>query len=385
VTRTPVVALVVASLLWGLAVSATKYALRGFGPLTLLAITLVAATLVLWIAVVLRGKSRPPRLSRALLLGLFEPGLAYLGDMLGLARTSAANGATLSGLESAFVVILAAVFLRERVSGRLVVAVVLALAGLVTIQDAGSFGRPGLGDLFILGGVLSAAAYTIVARGLGDDSDPLTVTAYQFTAATVLISPAAAAVWISHTEPIPEHVAGRFWLVALLLGLLGYAASFLLYNYAITRVDAGPASVILNLIPVFGLAGAVVALGDPLTTPRLLGAALIGTSVAICAATEFGGSRAAASAGISVADRGCSRTRPPPGSEQTWCPSPNGCAGQSPTQDRRVDPPTHSRADAGRSAVCARRPTAMDSVSSRRPLEKSGSPACQSTGTPNNS
>jgi drug/metabolite transporter (DMT)-like permease len=41
--RRPLLALVVASLLWGAAVSGTKYALGGFGPVTLLSIELVAA------------------------------------------------------------------------------------------------------------------------------------------------------------------------------------------------------------------------------------------------------------------------------------------------------------------------------------------------------
>src|ERR1700722_16438766 len=293
ITRLPLAALITASLFWGTAVSVTKYALGGFGPITLLAFSLIAGTAVLWTIVILRGHRPPLPWRRAVVLGLFEPALAYAGDLLGLARTSAANGALLSGLESVFIVLLAAVFLRERITGRITVALALALAGAATLEGTGSFAGAGLGDLLVLAGVLSAAAYTIVARGMGDGSDPLTVTACQFTTATILILPAVAFVWAPHAETPPSHVAARFWCAAIFVGVIGYAASFLLYNYAIARVRAAPAGIIVNLIPVFGLASAVFWLGDSLTAARVLGAIMIGLSVTIFTATEFGDVRAA--------------------------------------------------------------------------------------------
>src|ERR1700723_862270 len=194
ITRLPLAALIIASLFWGTAVSVTKYALSGFGPITLLAISVITGTAVLWTMVILRGRRRPPPWRRAGLLGLFEPALAYAGDLLGLARTSASNGALLSGLESTFIVLLAAVFLRERITGRITVALTLALAGVAALEATGSFTGAGLGDLLVLAGVLSAAAYTIVARGMGAEPDTLTLTACQFTTATILILPAVSLV-----------------------------------------------------------------------------------------------------------------------------------------------------------------------------------------------
>jgi O-acetylserine/cysteine efflux transporter len=294
ITRLPLAALITAALFWGTAVSVTKYALRGFGPITLLAISLIAGTAVLWTVVILRGRRPPLPWRRAALLGLLEPALAYAGDLLGLARTSAANGALLSGLESVFIVALAAVFLRERITGRITVALALALAGVATLEGTGSLAGAGVGDLLVLAGVLSAAAYTILARGMGEESDPLTVTACQFTTATILILPAAAFVRATHIEAAPCPVAARYWLAAIFAGVIGFAASFLLYNYAIARVRAAPASIIVNLIPVFGLASAVFWLGDRLTVARVLGAILIGLSVTIFTAAELAEARHAA-------------------------------------------------------------------------------------------
>ncbi len=71
----------------------------------------------------------------------------------------------------------------------------------------------------------------------------------------------------------------RFWLVAVLVGAGGFGLSFLLFNMVIVQVDAGRAAVILNLIPVFGVASAVIFLGEGMAPPVGLGAVLIGSSV----------------------------------------------------------------------------------------------------------
>ena len=67
--------------------------------------------------------------------------------------------------------------------------------------------------------------------------------------------------------------------------------SFLLYNTVITRVDAGWAAVVLNLIPVFGLLGAVVFLGEKPTGTTTIGAILIGTSVVYFTISDRRGAR----------------------------------------------------------------------------------------------
>jgi hypothetical protein len=68
ITRLPLAALITAALFWGTAVSVTKYALRGFGPITLLAISLIAGTAVLWTIVILpamrfRSGERPDQIA----------------------------------------------------------------------------------------------------------------------------------------------------------------------------------------------------------------------------------------------------------------------------------------------------------------------------------
>ncbi len=287
--RAPVAALAVAAVSFGSAMTGTKYALGGFGPVGLLAVELGLATAVLWCAVAVRGYRRPRSMARVMVLGLFEPALAYLSETIGLTRTTATNGALILGLECVFVVVLAALILREPISRSVGIAIVLAVLGLVVLEGGDRLAGPGIGDALLLLGSLSAAAYTIVARGLQPDEDPLSVTAVQFTTAALVAVPAAALTWASGAERVPLHVQPRFLVVAALVGVVGYAGSFVLYNFAIATVEAAPAAVIINLIPAVGLATAVVLLRESLTESAVVGAVLICASVAIFAALEARG------------------------------------------------------------------------------------------------
>ena len=277
--RRPLAALMLASVLWGGAVTGTKYALRGFSPATLLSVELLAAAGVLWAVLLVRGYRPTRSWWLPVLLGLLEPALAYLADTFGLSLTSAVNGAVISGLESALVVVLAAMLLGEAVTGPAVWAVLIALGGLVVLAGAGEGHGTVAGDLLVAGGMLSASLYTVVAKRFGDGSDVLSLTAWQFAVAAAASVPLTLLRWSAGPEVPPAHVAARYWLVALLVGIGGYGLSFLLFNQVIGSVDAGWAAVVLNLIPVFAFVSAVACLGEDVTRSEAIGALLIGSSV----------------------------------------------------------------------------------------------------------
>jgi O-acetylserine/cysteine efflux transporter len=284
--RRPAVALVAAAGLWGVAVSGTKYALGGFDAVTLLSIELLAGAGVLWAALLVRGYRPPGSWWLPALLGLLEPALAYLGDTFGLSRTSAVHGAVINGLESGLVVLLAAVLLRETVTRPAILAIVLALGGLAVLAGAGAGGGTAAGDLLVAGGVLSASLYTIVAKRFEDGSDPLSLTTWQFTVATLVSLLVTAGHWTAGSGTEIVSAAPRFWLAAVLVGAGGFGLSFLLFNMVIAQVDAGRAAVVLNLIPVFGVVSAVVFLGEGMTSRDALGAVLVGSSVLYFAVAE---------------------------------------------------------------------------------------------------
>jgi drug/metabolite transporter (DMT)-like permease len=86
----------------------------------------------------------------------------------------------------------------------------------------------------------------------------------------------------SGAERAPIALPAAYWLVAAAVGVAGYAVSFLLWNRAVAAVDLQLTAVVVNLIPVFGLATAVLVLGESLTGFRAAGGALVIGSVLLC-------------------------------------------------------------------------------------------------------
>jgi O-acetylserine/cysteine efflux transporter len=308
--RHPLLALIAASFLWGAAVSGTKYALAGFGPATLLGVELVAATAFLWAVLLIRGY-RPPRTWwLPALLGLLEPALAYLAEASGLSMTSAVHGSLISGLESAIVVVLAAAVLREAVTWPSVIAVLVALVGLIVLAGSGAGHGTAAGDLLVAGGVLSAGLYTVLAKRFDDGSDALSFTAWQFTSAACAALAVMAARWAAGAESPPTAVASRYWIAAALIGIGGFGVSFLLFNAVIGQVDAGWTAVVLNLIPVFGFLTAVIFLGEHVAAPDVIGALLVGSSVLYFTVADRRDALAEESAAVSLATAAASADPP---------------------------------------------------------------------------
>jgi drug/metabolite transporter (DMT)-like permease len=272
-------ALVVAAATWGSATTFIKFALGTWGPMTLLVAQLLSANAVLWAALLIRGYRRPRHPLKVLVLGVLEPGLCYALITLGLLFTTAANGAVLSAMESFFTVVLAAIFLRERLTRRSFAGLALALAGVLILESTGGVSSVHLGDGLILGGILAAAVYVVVARTVAEAQDTLTMTAHQFAAGLVLALPFAVVRWATGAEAIVQSRPASSWAAALAVGVIGYAGSFLLYNFAIAHVRAGLSSMVLNLMPVFGVLAALAVLRERISMLEVFGSVLVLASI----------------------------------------------------------------------------------------------------------
>ncbi|WP_165945666.1 DMT family transporter [Micromonospora sp. KC606] len=271
-----------ATFCWGTSASLSKFSLTAFGPMTLLTVDLAIATAALWTVLLLRHRSRPQPVvadrGRLAVLGLLQPCLTYVGMIWGLAYTSASNAAVLADTESFFVVLLAAVFLRERLTARVLLCLGLTVTG-VWLLEGGLGGGLHLGDALVVAGALAAAGYAIVAKAFPPRVDTLTMTAYQFLFGLLCLAPLTIALWVSGREQLPGPADPAAWGTAVAAGLLGYAVSFLLFNYGLAAIPAGEAGMLLNLIPVFGVAVAMVSLGERLTPWEVTGAVTVVGSV----------------------------------------------------------------------------------------------------------
>ena len=267
---------------WGSATVMSKGVLEYMPPLTLLTIQLTASIAFLWIAVlVLR---RPVRLDRparrASLSGLLEPGIAYTLGVAGLALTTASSASLIGTAEPLFVMLLAWLFLRERVSAPVVGLLSMASLGigLVVLPDIGDGAGEGslLGDGLIAAGTLFAALYVIATRKLVMAFDPLPLSALQQSVGLIwTLGSLALALSLGLATVGLGGVGLDILCLAAVSGVVQYALAFWLYLFALRRLPANIAAFYLALIPVFGIGTAYVFLGEGLTELQWLGAILI--------------------------------------------------------------------------------------------------------------
>lgn len=297
--------LVLAAASWGLGTVVSKQAVAEIPPLTLLAVQLAVSVAFLTVVARVRGERLPTGREGRLLgrLGLLNPGLAYALSLIGLAEITASTSVLLWSAEPVLILALAAVVLGERLRPGIIVASVIAVAGLTLVVFEPHVGGSLVGVSLTLAGVGVCAVYTVAARKwlLPSDSSLAVVLAQQrhalaFAAVALLL------VGLTGGTVAPRQLTAGAVVSTVASGLLYYALAYAFYLTALRAVRASIAASSFYLIPVFGLAGAALA-GERLEPQQWVGALVVVGSVgwitarsAASAAEEAQPSSAAASA-----------------------------------------------------------------------------------------
>jgi probable blue pigment (indigoidine) exporter len=279
--RADLLPLGLAAACWGLGTVISKRAIEEMPPLVLFPIQLVASLLVL--AVLMRRAGLPlvggpPILGR---LGILNPGLAYALGLIGLTYISASLYVLLWALEPLVILLLAGVFLGERITPRFVLlsAITAAGVGLVVYQPVGNGQWPGV--VLTLAGVGCCAAYTVIARRwVGTaDSTAQVVLAQQAYALAFAVAIGVAAAFVGG-DLRWSSISATGIVAAVVSGLLYYAAAYWFYLSALRRVPASLAATSFYLIPVFGLVASFVLLGERLDPGQWVGVGVVVLAIA---------------------------------------------------------------------------------------------------------
>jgi drug/metabolite transporter (DMT)-like permease len=212
----------------------------------------------------LPGRSRKPvaeppvraaHLPRLIALAVIGAALAPSLFAWGLQRVPATYGSLLLNGEAIITVALAALFYREPVGGRVLLALAFMLAGgVIAVTGSSNLAAGGLyGALAILGAVLCWALDNILTRPLAD-LDPSSVVRLKALFGFLLTS--TLALVSGETTPGVAQAAGL-----LVCGASGYGLSLRFYLMAQRRIGAGRTGSVFALAPFLG-AGLAALLAD---------------------------------------------------------------------------------------------------------------------------
>jgi drug/metabolite transporter (DMT)-like permease len=205
--------------------------------------------------------------------GIFLYGLCFF---FGLQHIAAGRGALVVALNPAVIVITAWLLGKERMTTRKAWGSMIALAGCLTVIGNGDplallRGSVGIGELLIVGCVLSWTAYTFIGWQATRHFSPLATTFYGSLSGALLLGLAAL---VQGNIGLGDW-SWRVWASMLFLAVFGTAIAYTWFTDAVHRLGVGHASIFINLVPVFAVFQAALLLDERLGLPVLAGGLLV--------------------------------------------------------------------------------------------------------------
>jgi drug/metabolite transporter (DMT)-like permease len=276
------------AIMWGLSIPITKLALETVPPLTLTALRfLVAVPLFLLLAA---GRLRVPwrAVPSIVALGVMGITLGNVAQSFGVQGTSASAGTIISATIPIFIVIFAAIRLKQPVAGRQWFGLFGAFAGIALVAVGSGSGTDELtrttasGVAWMLVSAVAIAFYYIWSAELTGKYGTLPVAAWNALAGLVAIVPLCG--WELAHEPV--HVTPQAVWAIIYLGVMVTVAGLLLWLYLLRAVPARVAASVQYLQPVFGIAAASALFGDQLGPMFAAGVVLILGGLAVAVANK---------------------------------------------------------------------------------------------------
>lgn len=232
---------------------------------------------------------------------LCEPCLLFSFETLGLSYTTASQAGMIVACCPLLTAVGAFFFYRENIGKRGLIGIAIAISGVIFVSASGeaseNASNPFLGNLFMLMSATAAAAYALIFKKLAGRYSFLFLSAIQCFGGALFFLPSSGILSLLPADMIPGFLPQSIlmplpeaplnaWLCIVYMGLLVSFFSYLIINYAITRLKAGHVLLFSNLIPVFTLLLAFIILGERLNGLQYAGAGLVMVGVIFAGVPE---------------------------------------------------------------------------------------------------
>ncbi|SCY88677.1 Uncharacterized membrane protein [Microvirga guangxiensis] len=265
------------AVMWGLSIPITKLGLLTLPPLTLTALRFAIAVPLLMLLIL--GRRRLPwrALPRVAALGILGIGVGQIAQTFGVAGTSASVGTIISATIPVFVVVFAALRLKQSISGRQKLGLLAAFIGIAVVASGNGGGASSelqtsvAGAGFMLLSSLAIAFYYVWGVELTNEYGTVVVAAW-----STLFGFAALMPWAGwEMGHVSFQITAEAVAAAAYLGLIVTVAGMFMWLNILRTVPAGIAASIQYLQPVIGIAASAAMFGDSLGGLFAVGVSLI--------------------------------------------------------------------------------------------------------------
>ncbi|EHQ90936.1 DMT(drug/metabolite transporter) superfamily permease [Desulfosporosinus youngiae DSM 17734] len=267
------IAMVAVIIIWGISYVSIKVTVAEIPPITMALIRFAIASLILGIMirrVEPQTKLDKSDLPKMFLGGIFGITIYFIFENIGVKLTTATNAVLIVSVVPIITITLDVLFFHGRISLIKLAGVTIALVGSYLAVTAN--GKVELnsahfvGNILMIAAMLSWAFFTLINRTLQEKYSGFFLTTYQTIFGTLCFIPLSL---IEYKE------WALFSLIAfvniLFQAIFCSCIAYLLYNYALKRLDVALTTIYLNLIPVVGVLSGYLILKETVLPIQLIG------------------------------------------------------------------------------------------------------------------
>ena len=233
---------------------------REMHPIQLGTVSLLIGLVVLFLYILITGRIKPLARTdkRDILLssgiGVFGFFFFQILTFSALSRIPASVNAFLINTSVVYISLLAAVFLNERISFTRIIAIVLALLGVVLVVFNRGFRIEQaidlLGCLFSILGAVAFSVYSVFGKKLLERNDPINIVAIAVLSGSILLS-LFTGFTIGYSSLL--EISVKIWLLLILLGATMIGFAYPMWFLSLRRLPASHVSLYVYVTPLFAV------------------------------------------------------------------------------------------------------------------------------------
>jgi len=275
--RISILFLIIANIIWGASFPIYKWALNDLPPFTLVFLRFYLAALILLPFVYKDLKVERKDWKDLLLISFVGVTLTISFLILGINLTSSINAPIILSAGPIFLIIGSFFYLKERLKQKVIAGTFVSLIGVLTIVLMPLFqkGIDGgiLGNIFLVLAAIGSVIHALLLKKILVKYKPLTIAFWQFLLGSIPLIPLYF-IELNQTNWI-NNLNFNVIFGILFGAVLATAIAHSIYAYGIKYIKASEVGIFSYVDPLSTILVAVPLLGEIITLPYLIGAALV--------------------------------------------------------------------------------------------------------------
>jgi drug/metabolite transporter (DMT)-like permease len=199
--------------------------------------------------------------------------------LYGMQLISGIAGSVIMSTTPALTAVFSVIFFRDRLNWKKVLAIILAISGVLVLQLGGhqqNSQNSGWGIVLIIAAICCEATYTLMGKSLTKNYPPEDIAAFSAIIAFVGFIPVAA---FQYHSGLFERIEPKSWLELLAYGAITMGLGSVLWYKGVKQVEGSTAAAFMGVMPVSALVLSYLLLGESFRWLHLAGFALVFSGV----------------------------------------------------------------------------------------------------------